>query len=279
MMIMTMIMMMINKKNGELITCAFNVFHTNFLIKHNCVLTEPSTFLFFFQIILFPFRRSHGIRRRYLRSRPFSLNFQFSQSIERCNDLPHFCIFAEPMRIVNVQTRRRIVEHLGKVVTSICDEPYLWVSNIIGYYAVIHFRDIITFTRGIILFPCVRLGHTTAASIAICNGASEGSRSVQRRGVTTTPYRLSRAELFRRSASAITLLLARNNAAAAEQPLTYVAATNILVVLRSNRFHRTTRNNNSLFQARVIFYGCDRLAEIWECGAIFEMNFWRIPDM
>jgi len=41
-----MIMMMINKKNGELITCAFNVFHTNFLIKHNCVLTEPSTFLF-----------------------------------------------------------------------------------------------------------------------------------------------------------------------------------------------------------------------------------------
>ena len=36
------------KKNyGGLITCAFNVFHTNFLIKHNCVLTEPSIFLFF----------------------------------------------------------------------------------------------------------------------------------------------------------------------------------------------------------------------------------------
>lgn len=38
----------IQQKNyGELITCAFNVFHTNFLIKHNCVLTEPSIFLFF----------------------------------------------------------------------------------------------------------------------------------------------------------------------------------------------------------------------------------------
>lgn len=37
----------IQQKNyGELITCAFNVFHTNFLIKHNCVLTEPSIFLF-----------------------------------------------------------------------------------------------------------------------------------------------------------------------------------------------------------------------------------------
>lgn len=116
----------------------------------------------------------------------------------------------------------------------------------------------------------MRLGHTTAASIAICNGASEGSRSVQRRGVTTTPYRLSRAKLFRRSARAITLLLARNNAA--KQPLAYVAVTNILIVLR---FHR---NNNSLFQDRAIFYSCDRLAKIWECGAIFEMNFWRIPD-
>lgn len=41
-------MTMINnkKKNGELITCAFNVFHTNFLIKHNCVLIVLSTFLF-----------------------------------------------------------------------------------------------------------------------------------------------------------------------------------------------------------------------------------------
>jgi hypothetical protein len=49
-----------------------------------------------------------------------------------------------------------------------------------------------------------------------------------------TPYRLSRAELLRRSARAIMLLLARNNAAAAAM-LAHVAATNILVILRSDR--------------------------------------------
>lgn len=62
----------------------------------------------------------------------------------------------------------------------------------------------------------------------------------------TTPYGLSRAELFRRFARAITLLLARNNAAAAVHRCDEYSRRSAI----ESPFHRTVFNNNILFQDR-----------------------------
>jgi len=138
----------------------------------------------------------------------------------------------------------------------------------------LHISGIFSRLHELIWYPCVHLGHDSC-SIAVCNGASEGSRSVQRRRLRWHLI-VGRAELFRRSVRAITLLLARNNAAAAVT-LAYVALINILIVLWSIYFYRIIVIIT--FYSKIVRYfmrwNCDRLAEIWEREAIFEMNFKR----
>lgn len=208
-------MMMINKKNGELITCAFNVFHTNFLIKHNCVLTEPSTFLFssrsFFSLFDVCMVLADGIYAHYFPPPSKILIFR-TRARDAKSSSPYFCIsLQKPTRIVNVH---ETANTLGKLIQL---RFAMWTRDIYECQMLLDIKRLVYF-RGHFRVcaqnnPRVFALATAAARIAVRNGAAEGITYSSTPRTTTTPYRLSRAELFRRSARAITLLLARNNAA------------------------------------------------------------------